>query len=220
MKFGGWSMRFLPFFCFPALFFVLLAPHTAAAGPIYMYKEKDGCIKFTNREPPAGTKAEVFTGKHGSFAFYRPGGVRGFFPGRKLSVKLSRLYSDVIERASRVYGLERNLVRAVIHVESYFDPAAVSPKGARGLMQLMPDTADMLGVRHVHEVEENIMAGAKYLSFLLRKYEGNLKLALAAYNAGEASVEKFNGIPPFRETVDYVDRVLQMRKRYETIGNG
>ncbi len=209
-------MRFLPFLCLSALLFVLVAPSSSAAGPIYMYKEKDGCIKFTNKVPPPGIKAEVFTGKRGSFAFYKPGGSRAFVPVRKLS----RLYTDVIERASRVYGLERNLVRAVIHVESYFDPKAVSPKGARGLMQLMPGTADMLGVRRVHEVEENIMAGAKYLSFLLRKYQGNLKLALAAYNAGEASVEKFKGVPPFRETVEYVDRVLQMRKRYETVGNG
>ena len=209
-------MRFLRSVCLLALFCSILGAKGAVAGPIYMFKEKDGSIKFTNKQPPAGTKAEVFTGKHGSFAYYRPRGNRGFFPGGKLS----RLYSDVIERASRTYGLERALVRAVIHVESYFDPTAVSPKGARGLMQLMPDTADMLGVRHVHEVEENIMAGAKYLSFLLRKYQGNLNLALAAYNSGEASVEKFNGIPPFPETVDYVDRVLQMRKRYEANGNG
>lgn len=197
-----------------AVLFVQASP--LLANPIYVFKEKDGSVRFTTKAPSAGVKAEVFSARRGSFAYYRGGGYRRFFSGGKLS----RRYWDVIERASRLYSLERNLIQAVIHVESYFDPLAVSPKGARGLMQLMPDTARMLRVRNSFGVEENIMGGSRYLSFLLRKYQGNVKLALAAYNAGEASVEKFNGIPPYRETVDYVDRVLRMRKRYELIANG
>ena len=188
----------------------------AAAGPIYKIYEKDGSIRFTNKEPPAGVRAQVFTAHHGSFAYYKAGGFRRIFGGGKLS----RKYWDVIERAARHYSLERNLVQAVIHAESCFDPYAISSKGARGLMQIMPDTARMLGIKNIAAVEENIFGGTRYLAFLLRKYQGNLRFALAAYNAGEGAVEKFNGVPPYRETVDYVDQVLRLRKRYETFANG
>lgn len=196
--------------------FIALQSNVASAAPIYVFKEADGTIRFTTKEPPRGTKAEVFSAHRGSFSYYRFGRFSRLFHGGKLS----RQYWDVIERASRLYNLERHLIQAVIHVESYFDPFAVSPKGARGLMQLMPGTARMLGVGNVFGVEENIMGGARYLSFLLRKYDGNLRLALAAYNAGEGAVGKFNGVPPYGETVQYVDQVLRMRSRYQLFRNG
>jgi len=188
----------------------------ASANPIYVVKEKDGSVRFTTREPREGVQAQVFTARKGSFARYSMKGYRKIFNGGKLS----RRYWDVIERAAIRYGLERHLIQAVIHVESYFDPLAVSPKGARGLMQLMPDTARMLRVKNSFEAEANVMGGTRYLSFLLRRFRGNLRYALAAYNAGEGAVEKYNGIPPYDETLAYVDEVLRMKKRYEVFANG
>jgi len=96
--------------------------------------------------------------------------------------------------------------------ESNFDPQAVSPKGARGLMQLMPETARMYSVDDVYDPAQNIEAGIKHLKMLLERYDGNLKLVLAAYNSGEKTVDRFQGIPPYQETRDYVKRVL---KRYK-----
>jgi soluble lytic murein transglycosylase-like protein len=114
----------------------------------------------------------------------------------------------VIEDAARKFNLPTKLVKAVIKVESNFDPRAVSPKGARGLMQLMPTTAEDLGVRNSFDIRENINGGCRYLRELLDRFDGNLKLAVAAYNAGPAAVEKYGRIPPYNETQDYVKKVL------------
>ena len=106
------------------------------------------------------------------------------------------------------------LVKAVIRAESGFQPRAVSRKGARGLMQLMPETALLHGVRNIHEPSQNIEGGVQHLRMLLDRYGGNVPLALAAYNAGEQAVDQHGGIPPFPETRDYVWRVLQFRQQY------
>ncbi len=110
------------------------------------------------------------------------------------------------DAAADRYGLPRALVRSVISAESRFQPKAVSPKGAVGLMQLMPDTAQSLGV-NPYDPAQNVDAGTRYLRALLEKYHGLLWHALAAYNAGPGAVQKYNGIPPYRETVDYVKRI-------------
>jgi hypothetical protein len=116
-------------------------------------------------------------------------------------------YGDVIAEHASQHGLTPDLVRAVIQVESGFNPRAVSPKGAMGLMQLMPATARDLGVMNPFEPEQNIAGGVRYLKQLLDRYDSNVELALAAYNAGPASVERYSGIPPYRETQDYVKKV-------------
>jgi soluble lytic murein transglycosylase-like protein len=126
----------------------------------------------------------------------------------------SRAFDPIIANVSRRYGVEQALVKAVIRAESGFQPNAVSPKGARGLMQLMPATAQMHGVRNIHEPFENIDGGVQHLRMLLDRYRNNVVLALAAYNAGEAWVDQYNGIPPFEETRNYVHRVLQFRQDY------
>jgi soluble lytic murein transglycosylase-like protein len=121
---------------------------------------------------------------------------------------------QLADRAAERYGLPPQLVRSVMKVESGFAPQAVSPKGAIGLMQLMPATAQSLGA-DPHDPAANVDAGVRYLRELLEKYNGGLRHALAAYNAGPAAVEKYQGIPPYRETMNYIRRVEQDFKKAE-----
>jgi soluble lytic murein transglycosylase-like protein len=117
-------------------------------------------------------------------------------------------FDALIDRYAAQYGVDPVLVRAVIQVESDFNPMCVSNKGARGLMQLMPETARRYGVRRVHDPEDNIRGGVAYLAFLLNNFSNDLPRVLAAYNAGEGAVAKYAGIPPYSETMTYVKRAL------------
>jgi soluble lytic murein transglycosylase-like protein len=117
-------------------------------------------------------------------------------------------YDDIIERHASKYGVDPTLVRAVIQVESNFNPRCLSHKGARGLMQLMPGTAKRFGVKDVHDPDQNIRGGVQYLSKLLAMFPNDLQRALAAYNAGEGAVQRYGGIPPYEETSTYVKRAL------------
>ena len=117
-------------------------------------------------------------------------------------------FDDLIASAAREHALDPKLLKSVMLFESGFNPKAVSRKGARGLMQLMPQTAQMHGVRNMHDPAQNVQAGARHLSSLMDLYGGDLEKALAAYNAGEAAVERYRGVPPFDETRDYVRNIL------------
>ncbi len=122
-----------------------------------------------------------------------------------------------IRQAATLYQIPEPLVRAVIKVESDYDPRAVSHAGARGLMQLMPGTADRLGVKDISDPRENVFGGVRYLRVLANMFNGDLELTVAAYNAGEAAVMNHGGIPPFAETRDYVVKVTKFYRRYRSI---
>ncbi|KAB8178364.1 transglycosylase SLT domain-containing protein, partial [Lysobacter maris] len=123
-------------------------------------------------------------------------------------------YSDEIAAAALRYGVEEAIVRAVIHAESAYNPSAISRAGAQGLMQLMPATARRFGVSDAFDATQNISGGVQYLAWLLRRFNGDLTLAAAGYNAGEGAVDKYNGVPPYRETQRYVQRVGVLAERY------
>ncbi len=127
-------------------------------------------------------------------------------PGSKSLERLNK-YDEIIDKASQKYGVDKNLIKSVILTESAGKEDAVSSAKAKGLMQLMDQTAKDLGVRNVWDPGENIMGGTKYLSEMLRQYNGDVNLALAGYNAGPGNVDKFNGVPPFEETKNYITRV-------------
>lgn len=167
---------------------------------------------------PAGAEMFQFTGPDGTVHFTNaptdPRYVRmGFTSGTEagwlnLPVRTGDLYVTEIRNASARHGVPEGLVSAVIRVESGFNPRAVSPKGARGLMQLMPGTASLLGVRDAFDPRENIEGGVRHLRGLLDRH--SLPLALAAYNAGEQAVTNYRGIPPYPETRNYVARILSL----------
>ena len=121
-------------------------------------------------------------------------------------------YRELVEAAAARYKVDADLITSVIAVESNFDPKALSPKNARGLMQLLPETAERLGVQNIYDPKENIEAGTRYLRELLQRYNNDLALALAAYNAGPERVQQYGRVPPFAETLSYVRRV---KRTYE-----
>lgn len=126
-------------------------------------------------------------------------------PGKITMDELDRVILDI----APAYNIDPSLIKSIIEVESEFSPNAISQKGAIGLMQIMPETAFEMGIDDPWNPAQNITAGTKYLSILLKRYNGNLPLALAAYNAGPTMVQTYNGIPPFQETIEYVKKVLK-----------
>ena len=178
------------------------------AGQIYMYKDSNGSTLLTNRKSAdrSLTKVKVTYYPDSNIHSYRNWG------NSEASVLPSysrnkNAFDHIIQQAAQQHGVSEGLIKAVMHTESGFNVNARSPVGAQGLMQLMPATARRFNVSNAYDPHENIMAGAKYLAWLLKRFNGNTTLALAGYNAGEGNVAKYGGVPPFRETQDYVRRV-------------
>ncbi|MFW6081706.1 MAG: lytic transglycosylase domain-containing protein [Desulfosalsimonas sp.] len=151
-----------------------------------------------------------YTDAPSSAEYVRDPGTAGLGPEPVASGR----YEEIIREISRQTGVRPELVKAVIRVESAFNPTAVSPKGARGLMQLMPVQSRTYDISDPFDPRENIYAGTRYLEKLLKRYNGNLNLSLAAYNAGPEAVDYYSGIPPYRETRQYVQKVLLHYKNY------
>lgn len=175
----------------------------------YMFIDDEGVVHFTNSPTvevlannPGRIKAEPVS-------YSLPGGHEILPEPAEQGPEATRIYTDrIVHQAASSYKVDPLLIQAVIKVESDYDPFAVSSKGARGLMQLMPQTADDMSVGNTFDIRQNVNGGVRYLRHLLDRFEGNLPLALAAYNAGPSAVERHGGPPPYPETRRYVDKVL------------
>jgi soluble lytic murein transglycosylase-like protein len=183
-----------------------------ALADIYSFKDEKGVVHFTNM--PDDKRYRLVRREAGNPA---PSASLGF-PGAIYMPSLADMkrYSAIVESAARANGVDSALVHAVISAESGYNPAAVSRTGARGLMQLMPATAERYGVQNIMDPTENIVAGVKYLRDLLAMFQGNMELAVAAYNAGENAVIRYgNKVPPYTETMGYVPKVLAFYRRFQ-----
>lgn len=188
---------------------------TAAQGAsIYVYVDRNGNKLITDHRKPDLPGYRLEKKYHADDNFGNPNrpksdaGNSSFYQTRISS------YDKLIIAKARQLGLEPALLKAIIHIESAFNPDAVSPKGATGLMQLMPETARRYGVQNRNNPSESLEAGGRYIRDLLLLFNDDTKLALAAYNAGENAVKRHNGIPPYNETVHYVRKVIRMRDLY------
>ncbi len=188
----------------PWLLLTVVSWALPVAADIYRYEDNDGVVHFT--DSPTDGRFKIF--------------LRDIRKELKLrtSFRLTgnpEEYESLINRYALEYAVDRSLVKAVIQAESGYNPNAVSRKGAQGLMQLMPKTAQHLKVADSFDPAQNIKGGVKYLRFLLDTCKGDETLALAAYNAGLTRVSQYGGVPPIAETRNYVDKVLSYRKSYK-----
>lgn len=191
---------------------VVLLPGLAAAD-IYSYTDESGVTHFTNKPSGDGKfKLYLKSSEHDS----KRGGSVAFLPADRSPDRFNR-YDVWIRQAATLYQIPEELVRAVIKVESDYDPRATSPVGAVGLMQLMPETAMRMQVRDIHDPRENIFGGVRFLRVLANAFNGDLTLTIAGYNAGEGAVLKYGGVPPYAETQAYVTRVVEYYARYRTM---
>ena len=186
----------------------LMLPCTAPAD-IYRYIDAQGVVHFTNTPTDQGYTLYLKEKK------YRRGTARSKSAQSKRFRSGSDVYDNIILKAAGTFGVDRALIKAVIHAESGFDPNAVSSKGARGLMQIMPKNDVALEISNPFDPAQNIMGGTQYLKRMLTRYNEKLSLALAAYNAGPSAVDKYNNIPPYEETRTYVQRVMALYSRYK-----
>lgn len=195
--------------CLTAVLFFAPMTLRCADADIYRYVDEDDIVHFT--DAPTDKRFKVF--------------LRDLKKDKQLRTKLKYAasvnpaeFEQLIKTCSDKYGVNTSLIKAVIHAESGYNPNAVSSKGAGGLMQLMPATAKDLKVADRFNPKDNVEGGVKYLRFLLDTFNGDVSLAVAAYNAGLSRVAKYGGIPPYNETRTYVNRVLSYMKSYQESG--
>ncbi|WP_437309754.1 lytic transglycosylase domain-containing protein [Sorangium sp. So ce388] len=197
-----------------ALGLAALALHPGSAlADIFTYTDADGTVHFSNRSA-GDARFKLYIKGDGRRSSTRAG-VAPVAPSDKSLERFSR-YDAWIRQAATLYQIPEELVRAVIKCESDYDPRAVSPVGAQGLMQLMPETALRMQVRDAFDARENIFGGTRYLRVLANLFNGDLDLTIAGYNAGEGAVMRYGGIPPYEETQAYVTRVRTYYARYRT----
>ena len=177
---------------------LLAVPSLPVQADITLYRDASGKLVFVNSNDAEMSRAAVRGGAEAA---------REVLAQRKSNL---RGVQEHLEKTAKKHHVDPRLVEAMIEVESAWDPRAISSKGAQGLMQLMPATAERYGVHNALDPSDNITGGIKYLRFLLDKFEGDVTLVLAGYNAGENAVASYGGVPPYRETIDYVDRVKRI----------
>lgn len=186
---------------------LVLFSGTSYAG-IYKWEDENGVVHFTNCPRESKFKLYIRESKDDV-----GGGENGQTPA--INTKNATAYDSLIQEFAKKYNVDFALVKAMIKAESGFNPLAVSRKGAKGLMQLMPETALRMNVANVFNPRENIDGGVRYFRHLLSLFDNDLRLSLAAYNAGENVVSELRSIPPYRETIDYVRRVLTYYQSYK-----
>jgi soluble lytic murein transglycosylase-like protein len=189
------------------LFFCLLFLTIPSIAGIYRYEDERGVIHFTNCPRDPNFKLYIRESKEDVGEEERPLSIQS-------KIDFNH-YDSLISEFSKKYRVDFALIKAMIHAESGFNPLAISRKGAKGLMQLMPETAVRMNVSNIFNPRENIEGGVRYFKYLLFLFNDDLRLSLAAYNAGENIVSELRSIPPYRETVDYVRRVLNYYQSYK-----
>jgi soluble lytic murein transglycosylase-like protein len=185
---------------------VMLALTGTSAAQISQHDDGSGVIELRSKKgyrSPGGAQLS------------RQPGVRAVMPSPGGAKRASQ-FDPHIREAAALYRIPEALVRAVIQVESNFDPRAVSPANAHGLMQMIPPTAERMMVTDIFDPRQNILGGTRYLRILANTFNGNLQLTIAAYNAGEGAVARYGGIPPYAETQNYVVKVMEAYQRYST----
>lgn len=185
------------------------------ASTTYSYVDAKGVRNYSNRRPKGVANVSVSRVEYPIFEMETcyACGVQPKVNFGRVTLNTSA-YQAEIAAAARDFGVEEAVVRAIIHAESAYRPNALSRVGAQGLMQLMPATARRFGVSNAFDAGQNIRGGVQYLSWLLKRFNGNLTLAAAGYNAGEGAVDKYKGVPPYSETRRYVERVGMLADRY------
>jgi len=179
---------------------ISLAP-VAGYAQLYRYIDENGVMHFTNTPTSSTQNFKLFLRE-------KP----------KINPRYStEKYDDIIANASQQYDVSFPLLKAIIKAESDFDPRAVSKKGAKGLMQIMPDNFKLLGIKDPFDPSQNIHAGARYFKQMYDRFKGKLSLSLAAYNAGPTAVERYKTVPPYEETEAYVERVLKFYYNYKNL---
>lgn len=175
-----------------ALISILFVAVPSLYADIYVYADSEGVLHFTN--VPTSSNYKIYIREK---------------PDRSLNSDVTRRYDQIITEAAERHGVSFSLLKAMIKIESDFNPRAISRAGAMGLMQIMPENIKRLKIKDPFDPRENIMGGTRYLKQMIDRFNGKLSLALAAYNAGPNTVERYQRIPPFTETEDYVEAVMK-----------
>ena len=177
----------------------LLTLSMSSYGEYFVYKHEDGTTWYSDKNMPSDSYKLIATIGRPTASVSCTGSIEN----------RAKDHAPIIQQYSKLYGVSKELIKAIITVESCFDRYAVSRVGAKGLMQLMPQTAELMGVYNVFNAKDNIRGGTRYFRQMLELFEFDLELALAAYNAGPNAVKKYNGIPPYSETQSYVKKVIK-----------